>query len=1188
MKPIFKIRTTSYLTWPNILRNFTRPALISVAVLALIAGGLLTWHSAAAARAIGLARTFAALPVDVSQPTAGPGVQQVGSNAPKSAASSTKAGSVLFFGKYTSESSRPNVVNTLLTLTNTNPRDGVAVSLHYVHDCVIVNQKFINLAAHQTTTLLMSKEAPNTTGYVVAIAVDSHGLPTQFNWLIGSATLHDARGREASYNAVAVAKRTAGSVVSADGNVSANMRFDNIQYDRLPKLVALDNIQNQNPATVAAAATDVMVYSPLADLSGNSAQSLQISAVAYDHNGRPYPETINAGCGLNANINSVWTATPLNSYITPDNPGWGTFAATNNNKTVPVLGLSLTEGTSSAQHSARNMQALALLDTFTINLPLKVPTAPAADTFTTDLVDATGGATGASELKAGSILLYSRFASGIFGGSRISLTNTHPTQKARVRVFFNGMANTPATTETIVTLLPNQTTTLNAQAIAPDQHGWVMAMVIDVRALPINFNYLIGSAQVNEPGGQTCGFNALAIARNAAGTVPRNSDVQTSDILFDDTNYDRLPATVAFSAVPSQVDNTSLLGYARPGDSLLNPPSTRGAVLLSAYSDLFDSASMTMGPTEAKVSTLRPSTITPFITSTFLKGHRGWFQLTSSSPLFAWFSNLAGAPLVTTAEGDWTGGMNGGGNPQTLTTTDMLLKVPSTNPNNQPPVAGAATIGFNVEARRADGTIVRLDASFSSDPDPEDVMTYQWFDNDVLVSILPIADLKLGIGPHNIRLVVTDGSGVESAPDEQFVQVVDTTPPQLSGIPSAITRVTGSLAGVTINFPKPIAYDMVDGTVPVNSSKQPNSTFPIGTTTVVFSARDTAGNVATARMDVTVTKGTGTFPQKGGTVGDMAPKMDNINDQYIPAGQTRNIPLQATDPDGDPISFSLLSTTPSARLLDINQAAGTATLQITLQSTDRAFNTIRVVANDGRGQIFTTLPFRVSTSEVPNDDTGSGGMNHGGGGGGGTGGGGGDTGGGGGDTGGGGPPPNHPPVAVAAALPPTIKATSRDGAPVHLDGSASNDPDNEALTYAWTEGAKVIAQGALVDITLPVGPHSIVLTVTDPKGATNSTAPLSVTILPRDLTVINVTPVRVSQFYTLDMTINGTGFNSGTKISLSGTGITIVKYVSIEEDKIVVTLKTTQSTPLGNRDLFVTNPEGPTTVRLSRAFYIAP
>ena len=46
--------------------------------------------------------------------------------------------------------------------------------------------------------------------------------------------------------------------------------------------------------------------------------------------------------------------------------------------------------------------------------------------------------------------------------------------------------------------------------------------------------------------------------------------------------------------------------------------------------------------------------------------------------------------------------------------------------------------------------------------------------------------------------------------------VVDTTAPQISGVPSAISKITDSDSGEAINFPLPIAYDMVDGDIAVS------------------------------------------------------------------------------------------------------------------------------------------------------------------------------------------------------------------------------------------------------------------------------------------------------------------------------------------------------------------------------------
>jgi 6-phosphogluconolactonase (cycloisomerase 2 family) len=76
--------------------------------------------------------------------------------------------------------------------------------------------------------------------------------------------------------------------------------------------------------------------------------------------------------------------------------------------------------------------------------------------------------------------------------------------------------------------------------------------------------------------------------------------------------------------------------------------------------------------------------------------------------------------------------------------------------------------------------------------------------------------------------------------------------------------------------------------------------------------------------------------------------------------------------------------------------------------------------------------------------------------------------------------------APVAAGPAELVAecTSPDGAAVLLDGSASIDPDGGPLEHAWLEdlgleGFRLLARGARAAVTLPLGPHTLVLQVED-------------------------------------------------------------------------------------------------------------
>lgn len=1144
-----------------------RPRMGRVIILTLfifVVAGILQWGRSAWALRSEIYSTEAAAAInadvnaqpDPTQPNVGPGIAQVGSNAPRSAAGSTKAGSVLFFHKFTSDSTRANEVNTLLTVTNTNPRDPVIVRVFFIHDGVFEDQ-FITLVANQSRTFLASKESPNMIGYVMAVAVNSQGLPTQFNWLVGAASLRDDHGHEASYNAFAVAKRSAGPVNFNEGAVSSSVRFDNAEYDRLPKVAAIDSLQNQDPATGPAVTTNVSIYTPLADMTAASAAIYKLSATVFDDAGKAFMQELSVDYTFDLSVSQIWTETPFNAIISGDRLGWAAFSArgggSNESAPLPLLGLSLTDGVDSPMSNARNMQTLEWLDSFVMTIPARMPDNPVSDVVTQDLPEATNGAQGASETKAGSVLLYPRFVSGANGDSRIYLTNTHPAQKVRARVFFTGMADPVEVRDSIITLEALETVVLDPNDLAPEQRGWVMVMAIDNRALPTQFNHLIGSAQVNETGGRQASFNAIAIAKNTPGAAARDEDGVTASLQFNDEIYDRWLATTALSFVPSQFDNSSLLGFSRPANSMLETPNTRGTATVLLYDALLTSFGANVARTENRLNQIRPSLLQPPITNTILPGQSGWLKLLSNSPVLSWSLNMATSPFLALDPG-WRGGFSGDGNLHALTTAEnFTLKVPASDPNNHPPFAVADTLNTQIEARRGNGTIVRLNASGSGDEDPGDTLTYAWIDNDELVSTDQIADYRLGLGIHIIRLVVTDGGGVPSQPVEQIVNVVDSIAPQISGVPSAISKFTDSDSGEAITYPLPIAHDMVDGDVVVTASPAPGSIFPVGKTVVTFTARDTAGNLSQATTEVTLTKGA-PQPPVGGVPGDKAPVMENIDDQYVKIGIVRSLQLQAADADGDAVTFSVQGAPSYAQLISGDPGTRSATLRIAPQQGDTIASTnVRVVVNDGRGQTFTTLPFRIIISDAPN----------------------------------GGEAVNRPPVPVIAPLPGAIQATSREGAEVTLDATGSSDPDGDNLTFLWYDGDTLIGYEAIVTVKLAAGTHSIKLAAFDGKDGLTVSSPVAIEILPRPLSVTSSSPRILDRGGAATLTLTGTGFSSGVALVFGKEGISVTNYVTIEEDRIVAEVAVSATAIPGFRDLFVVNPDG-RNVRLRSALFVNP
>jgi len=95
-------------------------------------------------------------------------------------------------------------------------------------------------------------------------------------------------------------------------------------------------------------------------------------------------------------------------------------------------------------------------------------------------------------------------------------------------------------------------------------------------------------------------------------------------------------------------------------------------------------------------------------------------------------------------------------------------------------------------------------------------------------------------------------------------------------------------------------------------------------------------------------------------------------------------------------------------------------------------------------------------------------------------------------------PSNQPPVANAGPDQRIAGAIAVVQFPprVMLDGSASFDPDNDPLSYVWSEGTAVLGIGSVLDATdaLAPGSHTVTLTVDD--GTVSSVDQVLVTVTP--------------------------------------------------------------------------------------------
>jgi len=297
-------------------------------------------------------------------PLPGPGTVSANLQAPSDQA----AGSVLFYNIYTS-SVNPAQQDSRITLTNTNTTLAAYVHLFFVDgsDCSVADN-IIKLTANQTTSFLASDLDPVVSGYLIAVAIDESGCPISFNWLIGESLVKFSSGHRAALTAVAV-KAAVGLPPCLANAVSSTLLFDGANYERLPRTLAISNIQSlaqNNNALLIVNRIGGSLHSGMGTLG-------TLAGFVYDDLERAASFSLNGGsCQLIRSINSSFprTSPRIDQLIPAGRSGWMKFYV--GSEEQAILGAVINQGqpSSTSFNGGHNLHTLTLSSSAIITVPI--------------------------------------------------------------------------------------------------------------------------------------------------------------------------------------------------------------------------------------------------------------------------------------------------------------------------------------------------------------------------------------------------------------------------------------------------------------------------------------------------------------------------------------------------------------------------------------------------------------------------------------------------------------------------------------------------------------------------------------------------------------------------------------------------------------------------------------------------
>ena len=197
------------------------------------------------------------------------------------------------------------------------------------------------------------------------------------------------------------------------------------------------------------------------------------------------------------------------------------------------------------------------------------------------------------------------------------------------------------------------------------------------------------------------------------------------------------------------------------------------------------------------------------------------------------------------------------------------------------------------------------------------------------VTITNDAPLLFPVGATTVTWTATDSNGnVSTAIQLVTVALNDTTPPSISAPANITAEATGINSSVVLGAVS--ATDIVDGAINVSSNAP--AMFPLGTTTVVYSATDHSGNSATVTQQVTIVDRTAPVISVPANVS--ASSGDNQPVSVVTGLATATDIFAVNLANDAPVTYPVGVTTVTWMATDANGNVSSATQQVTVTLND--------------------------------------------------------------------------------------------------------------------------------------------------------------------------------------------------------------------------------------------------------------